>query len=1680
VESLHAPDYSAFRNHKVDDPTPGTFRWIWENDLARSWLEKDESSTLWIRGSPGQGKTVLSKFLLNALENQKPSHGTDSKIIYFFFYDQDERLRTGPAALRSLIKQLLSVADLFHHVVHVIDINSPEDLEDTLGDILERMLQDPALGRVYCILDALDECEDESRVSLLKRILRLHSRSQSQNGGPILKLLVTSRPIRDIARKLGRFPCIDLKANPDDLKIFIDTKVADLSHFTTNLQKDAAELLLSGAGRTFLWISFVLKKLEKATLPSPALLRNIVATTPTDLNKLYQSIIDRIMQDSLERQKLLTWVVYSRQPLTLQELEAALATQINSTSRESTKLYHITLTAESITEVAGEILEISNGRVHLIHQSARDFLLRNEQLKTSHFCNGQDPNIYIAKICMKYLTFEDFETGPCGDPSSLSQRKALHPLLHYAAHNWHAHVRSAGDVGDMDALNQLTKPGGPKLLAWTEAAGIRDLENATSLWEVATKAEIAWLADIESDDTLITEERVEEIKKNGITGYVVVERFLSRGDSKLTAGAVLALIKSFNEETVRLLFDKHPELEVTPAMVKAAASNTRSGDYITKYLLGKWSDVLITADLVEAAAQNPSPETGKDIIKLLMRQRNAPIAGDAVAAIAQLFDVEVMQLLLDGREGIRVTDSVIQAAAKNKENGMSVVHLLLSRGMEVEITENLMKWVAGSFDTKMMKLLVDRSGRVTPEVIQAAAGNSQHARGMMELLLNQHAEIVITEEMVTTAMKNRESGIQVIRLLLDRSVDIEITAEVIRAATSDWKNGLEMMGILLEQRKPIIVTEEMVKAIGTEGRSEVLQAILERGSEIITTAEMVRIVVEGHDGTTANAFFDRAKGIEVTEELVEAAMKNDIYGKYTIKLLLEKSRLRTATEGMILEILTAPVGRKRRGLYIDRVDMKEYQFKERAVTLGILLEQAEEIQVTEEAVAAIAKGSGSEAMTLLLNRCKIEVTEDVIRAAAKNPIKGKEVMRVLLDRWSGDEISEDVVEAVIRTRQGGAEMLELLLSYEKHIRVTEGVLRAAAEDYRFGFKSFKLLLDRSGESEITDEVIRVAASNHQNGKEMVELLLDRSRKTKITEEVMKAAARNSGPRNKTMELLLDRCGETGVTEEVVKAAASSGNHKETIELLLDRCGGIEVTAEVMKAAVHGGREVVQLLLDRCEKVWITEEIMIAAASAYHGERVIKLLLDRNREIMITEEIMIAAASTYHGERVIKLLLDRNREIMITEEVIRAGLKSRNDDMAKFLLFSDRVTEIGEGTVKAIVEFCNSKTSVLFFNRHRDIEITRGVLEAATRNKIYGADILEWLFNQPGKPEIPAGINGNKRGSGTTALVLGQDKNAWVTEDLMSAVAGKHPEVMEMLLDRGGEACITQNTLMRAAESDDYKADKVIKLLLNRAGNMEITEEVMKAAAGNTHESVIDVLLCRGANTRITEGVMQAAARNEGREGIEILELLLKQSGNVGITEEVLKAAVWNATYGEEFLELLLEYDGAKTITQETIKAAATLGEWRIFRLLSRKCNTDLVTTNWAGIFRLFRASKAGYSAVVRQLLHDGVDPNLTDQRGCSPLWLAAANDCKSVVQTLLNTGAVDMERKCKNGRSPLFVAVEKGHQAVARLLLGEGASLTLQDNDGRNALSIAKDRGYTAVVKLLERYHDASDLSTAA
>ncbi|KAH0559934.1 hypothetical protein GP486_003549 [Trichoglossum hirsutum] len=321
IKALNALDYEVFRKNKVEDPAAGTFEWFREEHV----------------------------------------------------------FRTVDSILRSLVKQLLiTTPRLFRHIPE--NSSNSTRSNDTLWRIFESLICDPVLSKIYCVIDALDECEETaqeiSRSQLLQRIMKLFpTTSQRQSKIPVFKFVITSRPITDITNMLETFPCFDLRANRDDLKIFVNSRVSSLpKRFSSELKAKAREVLLERVERTFLWVSIVIKKIERISLP-------LVDALKERLKKV-QLIWTNYMGDKGE-QKLVAWVVYGRQPLTLGELEAALATQMDSRNKRSTENYRTDLTEEVLKNATGIILEITDGKVHLIHQSARDFLLEKRQLERS-------------------------------------------------------------------------------------------------------------------------------------------------------------------------------------------------------------------------------------------------------------------------------------------------------------------------------------------------------------------------------------------------------------------------------------------------------------------------------------------------------------------------------------------------------------------------------------------------------------------------------------------------------------------------------------------------------------------------------------------------------------------------------------------------------------------------------------------------------------------------------------------------------------------------------------------------------------------------------------------------------------------------------------------------------------------------------------------------------------------------------------------------------------------------------------------------------------------------------------------------------------------------------------------------------------------------------------------------
>jgi formylmethanofuran dehydrogenase subunit D len=1067
--------------------------------------------------------------------------------------------------LRSLIEQLLVTANLSGHI-GIFDDDSSTKFEPTLWKILEKIVRVSGLSTIYCIIDAMDECKDrDSRERLISGIKGLLQTCQKERSFPVLKLFITSRPILDISRELDQFPYIDLKANPDDLKIFIESKVKALNHFSADLQKSAAEMLLGRAERTFLWASIVLKKLKTMPFVSLALLRDIIEDSPTDLDELYLSITNHIMEGTQLEQKLLAWVVYGRRPLTLQELEAALATQLESQSKASTDKYRIDLTTEAVTSAAGVILEITDDkRVHLIHQSAKDFLIKSQQLNVAKFCNDLSPNIYLAKVCMVYLCFEDFETGPCSNRESLMIRRREYPLLDYAARNWHTHIQNGDDIkGISNILSRLTKPLSPTLLSWGEAAEIPTLNEAVDMWGIATKTNILWLVEFQSQDTIVDEERVLEAANSGLRGYDIMEALIKRGDVQFTEAAVQALATYFNERIMQLLLEKN-SIKVTHALVKATAANQNYGDFVMRLLLESLDEILLTADLVNVIARNK--ERGNDIMELLLRKQGIQIADSAMVAMVKIFDAKVLRLLPYEQGAFRVTEKVFDTITTGDINEEKMIILLERCGNNIEITERMIQDCAKLFSEEVMTLLLNQRRdevKITEEVIKAAARNPKSSKAIIRLLLDERGdEVKITEEVVKAAAGYPESGEEIMRLLLhERGDEVKITEEVIKAAAGNPKSGVVIMGLLLnEHGDEVKITKEVVKAAaGNPWRGKEIMRLLlhERGDEV-----------------------------KITEEVIKAAAGNPKSGVVIMGLLLNEH----GDEVKITEeVFKTAAGNPRRGKEIMKL---------------LLNKRGDKVKVTKEIVKAAAGNPwrGEEIMKLLLNKRgdEVKVTEEVVKAAAGNPWRGEEIMKLLLNK-RGDEVkvTKEVFKAAAGNPRRGEEIMKLLLNKRgDEVKVTEEVVKAAAGNPRRGEEIIKLLLDKRGdEVKITEEVVKAAVGNPSNGEAIIRLLLDkRGDEVKITEEVVKAAA---GSGEAIIRMFLDKRGdEVKITKEVVKAAAGNFLNGEAImRLLLDKRGDeVKITDEVVKAAAGSGAAIIRLLLDkRSDEVKITKEVVEAAA-----------------------------------------------------------------------------------------------------------------------------------------------------------------------------------------------------------------------------------------------------------------------------------------------------------------------------------------------------------------------------------------------------------------------------------------------------------------------------------------------------
>jgi ankyrin repeat protein len=116
---------------------------------------------------------------------------------------------------------------------------------------------------------------------------------------------------------------------------------------------------------------------------------------------------------------------------------------------------------------------------------------------------------------------------------------------------------------------------------------------------------------------------------------------------------------------------------------------------------------------------------------------------------------------------------------------------------------------------------------------------------------------------------------------------------------------------------------------------------------------------------------------------------------------------------------------------------------------------------------------------------------------------------------------------------------------------------------------------------------------------------------------------------------------------------------------------------------------------------------------------------------------------------------------------------------------------------------------------------------------------------------------------------------------------------------------------------------------------------------------------------------------------------------------------------------------------------------------------------------LHRAVEAEDLEKVRSLLEAGSDPNACDERGLTPLHVAARLETAAITAILLEGGA-DIYAREKYDMAPLVTAAWYGRVEVARLLLERGAA----DNriDLQRAVRFATTDNGDAVIPVLQEF----------
>ncbi|KAJ7117114.1 hypothetical protein C8R44DRAFT_626942, partial [Mycena epipterygia] len=177
---------------------------------------------------------------------------------------------------------------------------------------------------------------------------------------------------------------------------------------------------------------FLLAKLHIDSLTTKNTIKAVkeaLQQLPKDLRHTYDEAMERIDHQGEDDRQLahltLTWVANAKRPLSVGELQEALAIEPDAMDLDPENLLDISIILSVCAGLV--IVDKTASVVRLTHYTTQDYL---DSIQSQRFPNAQTQ---ITSMCLTYLSFQEFLTLP--DKYDYREMRRLvqeHPLLEYS------------------------------------------------------------------------------------------------------------------------------------------------------------------------------------------------------------------------------------------------------------------------------------------------------------------------------------------------------------------------------------------------------------------------------------------------------------------------------------------------------------------------------------------------------------------------------------------------------------------------------------------------------------------------------------------------------------------------------------------------------------------------------------------------------------------------------------------------------------------------------------------------------------------------------------------------------------------------------------------------------------------------------------------------------------------------------------------------------------------------------------------------------------------------------------------------------------------------------------------------------------------------------------------------